>query len=165
MTETMGSRISRLRKGKGLSQEMLAEKLGVSSQAVSKWETGQSCPDISLLPSLAKLLDVTVDELLTGNSHEVRVVPEGRRKDLEGLTLRVRILSAMGDKVRVNLPMPLVKAAMEMGVEFVPNYLEGMDPLKNLDLTKILKLVEQGALGKLVEIESAAGDTIEVVVE
>ncbi len=165
MNETIGSRISRLRKEKGMSQEVLAEKIGVSSQAVSKWENDQSCPDISLLPQLAKLLDITVDELLTGNSNEVRMMPKGQRKSLEELTLRVRILSADGDKIKVNLPMTLVKVGLEMGVEIAPNYAKGMDSLKNLDLKKLMDMVEQGALGKLVEMESADGDIIEVVVE
>lgn len=165
MNETIGNRISRLRKAKGMSQEALAEKIGVSSQAVSKWENDQSCPDISLLPQLAKLLDVTVDELLTGMSNEVRMVPKTERKSLDELTLRVRVLSAEGDKVKVNLPMTLVKVALEMGVEIAPNYAKGMDSLKNLDLKQIIDLVEQGALGKLVEVESAEGDIVEVVVE
>lgn len=165
MNETSGTRISRLRKEKGMSQEALAEKIGVSAQAVSKWENDQSCPDISLLPQLAKLLDVTVDELLTGNSNEVRMVPRGERKSLEELTLRVRVLSADGDKVKVNLPMTLVKVGLEMGVEMVPNNAKGMDSMKNLDLKQIIDLAEQGALGKLVEIESADGDIVEVVVE
>ncbi len=165
MNETIGNRISRLRKEKGMSQEALAEKIGVSSQAVSKWENDQSCPDISLLPQLAKLLDVTVDELLTGNSSEVRVMPEGQRKSLEELTLRVRIISSDGDKIKVNLPMPLVKVGLEMGVEIAPSYAGGVDAVKNLDLKQVIDLVEQGALGKLVEIESADGDIIEVVVE
>ncbi len=164
MNETIGNRISRLRKSKGMSQEALAEKIGVSSQAVSKWENDQSCPDISLLPQLAKLLDVSVDELLTGNSNEVRVLPEGQRKPMDELTLRVRILSADGDKIRVNLPMSLVKIALEMGADISSNYTNGLD-LKKLDLGKIMELVEHGALGKLVEIESADGDIIEVVVE
>lgn len=48
--ETMGNRISKYRKARGMTQEELAGKLGVSSQAVSKWETDTFCPDISLLP-------------------------------------------------------------------------------------------------------------------
>ncbi len=165
MNETIGNRISRRRREKGMSQEALAEKLGVSAQAVSKWENDQSCPDISLLPQLAKLLDITVDELLAGNSNEVRMIPKGQRKSLEELTLRVRILSADGDKIKVNLPMTLVKIGLEMGVEIAPNYTKGLDSLKNLNLKQIIDLAEQGALGKLVEMESADGDIIEVVVE
>ncbi|MBE6763645.1 MAG: helix-turn-helix transcriptional regulator [Ruminococcaceae bacterium] len=53
-----------LRKARGVSQTELGTALGVSPQAVSKWEKGTSCPDIALLPSIAAYFDVTVDELL-----------------------------------------------------------------------------------------------------
>ncbi len=165
MNETIGNRIAKLRKENRLSQETLAEKLGVSAQAVSKWENDQSCPDISLLPLLANTFGVTVDELLTGNSARVTLLPEGQRKSLEELTLRIKVLSADGDKVRVNLPMPLVKIALEMGVEIVPNHTEGVDAIRSLDLGKIMELAERGVLGKLVEVESAQGDIVEVMVE
>ena len=62
--ETMGKRISDLRKSKGMTQEQLAQKVGVTAQAVSKWENDLSCPDISILPQLAEALGVTTDELL-----------------------------------------------------------------------------------------------------
>lgn len=64
MTETMGKRITRLRKSINLTQEQLAEKLGITAQAVSKWENDISCPDISILPKLAEILGVTCDTLL-----------------------------------------------------------------------------------------------------
>ena len=57
--ETLGKRIAMLRKEKGLTQEQLAEKVGVSAQAVSKWENDVSCPDITLLPLLADILGVS----------------------------------------------------------------------------------------------------------
>lgn len=163
MNESIGNRIAKLRKENRMSQENLAEKLGVSAQAVSKWENGQSCPDISLLPQLANLLGVSVDELLTGKTDEVKLLPESQRKPLEELTLRIKILSAAGDKMRVNLPIPLVKIGLELGMLEISG--RNTDALKNLDLNKILALVEQGAIGKLVEVESAQGDLIEVVVE
>lgn len=164
MNETIGQRIAKLRKVNGMSQEKLAEKLGVSSQAVSKWENDASCPDISLLPQLAKLLGVTVDELLTGKSDQVQLLPESQRKPLEELTLRIRVNSADGDKVRVNLPMPLVKVGLEMGVVSVSNA-EGMEALRSIDLNKVMELAEKGMIGKIVEVESADGDIVEVVVE
>lgn len=61
---TMGKRIAALRKRAGLTQEQLAERVGVSPQAVSKWENDQSCPDISLIPELAEIFGVSCDELL-----------------------------------------------------------------------------------------------------
>lgn len=62
--EKFGSFIARLRKEKGYTQKELAEKLSISDKAVSKWETGKSLPDISLLVILADIMEVTVTELL-----------------------------------------------------------------------------------------------------
>ena len=164
MNESIGNRISKYRKEKSLTQEELAAKLGVSSQAVSKWENDASCPDISLLAQLCKNLGISTDELLTGNNNEVKLVPVEQRKSLDELTLRVKVNSAQGDKVRVNLPMSLVKVCLEMGVEITPQ-MTGIEGMKNLDLNKIMDLAERGLIGKLVEIESADGDIVEIVVE
>lgn len=62
----IGEIIKELRGDKGISQEVLADRCGISMQAVSKWENGQSCPDITFLPLLAEYFHVTVDYLLTG---------------------------------------------------------------------------------------------------
>ena len=164
MNETIGNRISKHRREKGLTQEELAEKLGVSSQAVSKWENDQSCPDISLLPQLCKIFGISTDELLTGSNDEVRMLPAEQRKSLDELTLRIRVNSAAGDKVKVNLPMSLVKVCLELGISVAPQ-MNGMESLQNLDLGKVMDLAERGMIGKLVEVESADGDTVEIVVE
>ena len=164
--ESIGNRITKYRKEKGLTQEALAEKLGISSQAVSKWENDTSCPDISLLPALCRELGITADELLTGNSATVRILPENERKPFDELIFRVRMNSADGDKIKVNLPMPLVKLCMEIGVDVVPNISgDNAQMIKNIDMKKVVEMVEKGLVGKLVEIESADGNTIEVVVE
>ena len=163
MNETMGNRINKYRKLKNMTQEELAEKMGVSSQAVSKWEKDASCPDISLLPQLSKLLGITTDELLTGNTSEVQMLPPTERKSLEELTLRVYVNSADGDRVKINLPMALVKVGMELGME--TSIMGNQNAMKNIDFEKILLLVQQGAVGKLVEVESSEGHIVEVVVE
>ncbi|MBR3422976.1 MAG: helix-turn-helix domain-containing protein [Clostridia bacterium] len=62
----INEQISQLRRQAGMTQEELAVKLGVTNQAVSKWESAQCCPDIALLPDIARLFGLTVDELLTG---------------------------------------------------------------------------------------------------
>lgn len=64
MRDILAGNISRYRKDLGMTQEVLAEKLGITFQAVSKWETGQTVPDTMLLPLLARALNVGVDKLL-----------------------------------------------------------------------------------------------------
>jgi len=164
MNETIGSRISKYRKAKGMTQEDLAGKLGVSSQAVSKWENDISCPDISLLPQLSKVLGVTTDAILSGKEDEVKILPAEQRKSLDELIMRIKVLSHDGDKVRVNLPMSLVKVGLEIGMDFA-GAAGGGDAVKNMDWQKIMDLVQRGVIGKLVEVESSDGDTVEIVVE
>ena len=60
----LNEQIAYLRKQKGMTQEELAVRLGVTNQSVSKWESAQCCPDIGLLPELAKILDVSIDTLM-----------------------------------------------------------------------------------------------------
>ncbi len=64
--KSMGQFIAVLRKAKGMTQRELAEMLGVSDKAVSRWERDECAPDISALPVLAEIFDITVDELLRG---------------------------------------------------------------------------------------------------
>jgi transcriptional regulator with XRE-family HTH domain len=81
----MGKRIMQLRKEKGYTQEQLAEMMGVSAQAVSKWENDVSCPDISILPMLAEKLGVTTDELLGVKPIEPKVViVDAQKSNKEG---------------------------------------------------------------------------------
>ena len=165
MELTLGKRIAALRKQKDLRQDDIAQLLDVSSQAVSKWENDQTCPDIGLLPKLAQILGVTTDELLSGKQElqEVRVLPPEERKDIKDMLLRIIVDSSDGDKVRINLPMALVQVALDMGTE-MPQ-ISGKESLKNIDLNQIMELVRQGAIGNLVEVESVDGDTVRIFVE
>ena len=165
MDMTIGKRIGLLRKEKGLTQEELASHMGVSPQAVSKWENDQTCPDISALPKLARLFDVTVDELLEGKEAlpAVRVLPPEQRKDIKDMLLRITVDSAEGDRIRVNLPMALVEIAMEIGME-MPQ-INGNDALKGIDMKKVLEMVRLGFVGNLVEVDSADGDRVRIFVE
>lgn len=61
-----GTLIASLRKEKGLTQKELADKLGITDRAVSKWERGLGCPDVSLLDDLSRILDVSILEILKG---------------------------------------------------------------------------------------------------
>ena len=166
MENTLGKRIGMLRREKGLKQEDLAEALGVSAQAVSKWENDQTCPDISLLPKLSKLLGVTADALLSGEQElkpVVEMVPVEQRKEIQDMMLRVIVDSRDGDKVRVNLPMALVQVAVDMGME-MPQ-VNGNATLKGIDWNQIMELIRHGAVGNLVEVESTDGDVVRIFVE
>ena len=166
MNTTLGKRIAALRREKELKQDELAEKLGVSPQAVSKWENDQTCPDISLLPQLAKILGVSVDELLTGKKEEppvVRMVPENEKKDIKDMMFRIVAESADGDVARINLPLGLIEVAIDCGLNMTQ--FSGNEALKNIDLNKIMDMVRHGAIGTLVEVQSADGDTARICVE
>ena len=160
MKKTLGERIAEKRKAKGLKQEELAEKLGVSAQAVSKWENDLSCPDIMTLPTLSEILGCSVDELLT---REAMLLPESEHKAFEKLMLRIYVNGADGERVRVNLPLPLIKVFLEAGMSF-----EGMGGEKlggmNIDWQAIIRMVEQGVIGKIVEVADG-GAHVEIVVE
>lgn len=166
MQETLGKRIAAYRRELGMKQEEMAEKLGISAQAVSKWENDQTCPDISLLPALAKMLNTTVDELLSGKPEmesSVRILPEDQRKDIKDMMLRMKVDSANGDKVRINVPMALVQLAVEMGMA-LPQ-VTGNDALQSIDLKQILAMVDKGVIGNLMEVEAADGTTVHFYVE
>lgn len=81
--QTLGQMIASLRKARGMTQLELAEKMGVTDKAVSKWERDLCCPDIYALPKLAELFGVSVDEL-------IRNVP-GTTADRGGTTLQALI--------------------------------------------------------------------------
>lgn len=76
-------KIKKLRKEKDMTQEQLAEYMGVSPQAVSRWETGATCPDIFALPALAELFGITVDELLGVDEKDKQKVIRGIISDAE----------------------------------------------------------------------------------
>ena len=70
----IGKRIKELRIGKGLTQEKLADQLGVTYQSVSKWENGVTYPDLSLIVPLSGILKVSTDELLGANERNQRML-------------------------------------------------------------------------------------------
>lgn len=70
-TSKIAEQIYALRKNKGITQSELGERVGVSFQAVSKWERGETLPDISVLPDLAKVLETSIDNILIGGERQV----------------------------------------------------------------------------------------------
>ncbi|MBQ2278130.1 MAG: helix-turn-helix transcriptional regulator [Clostridia bacterium] len=158
---TLGEKLSEKRRAKNMTQDDVAEKLGVTPQAVSKWENDASCPDISLLPTLASLYETTIDELLSKEAAPaVTFVPPEKRKNFNDMVFRILVQDG-GDKVKVNLPMPLVKFALETGIR-----MGGMDiscgnaDLSKIDFAALITMVENGMIGRLVEIEGEDGESV-----
>ena len=168
---SIGSRIYEYRRQRNITQEQLAEAMNVTSQAVSKWENDISCPDISVLPQLADYFHVSLDLLVRGeNPGSVQMLSENQRKDFNRLTLRMLINSAGGDVVKINLPMPLIKAVIEMGLPLMQTMQfdnGGMvdGALRQIDFRALIQLAESGVLGKLLEIKSAGGDTVDIFID
>ncbi len=112
MNLEIANRLQKLRKENGLSQEQLAEKLGISRQAVSKWERAESSPDTDNLICLAKLYGITIDELLKTSEGPV-ILEEDEEKDnygkeniLHSISLFVIVISYYVLGVTLNLWHP-----------------------------------------------------------
>ena len=115
--KALGTKISELRKARGMTQDELADKMGVSPQAVSKWENDLSMPDLPVLIELSDFFHISLDDFLKEKVQTVELLPEDKRKDIEQMFLRVYVDSENGDRVRVNLPLALVKMARDMGLD------------------------------------------------
>lgn len=177
MKQSFGQKLSSLRKENNYTQDEIAVRLGVTPQAVSKWENDLSCPDIMILPELAKIYQVRVDFLLSSKKSEdtcadtpFREAPHVQEKGAEkanydNLFLKVLVDSKCGDNVKVKVPMPIVRVLLDMGLK-IPELsgLAGLD-LKQIDLDQIFLLVESGIIGEIVCVQTQNGDYVRVLVE
>ena len=161
--KTLGQNIADRRKLLRMTQEDLADKLNITAQAVSKWENDISVPDLSLLVALADLFEVSLDELVRNKGEETKLVPEEVRKPLDKMVLRLVVDSSDGDKIKINLPMALVKMGLMMSGEHKINV--GNVDLSGIDFDQVLMMASEGVIGKLLEIESSDGDIVEIFVE
>ena len=168
---SIGKRINEYRRQRNITQEQLAEAMGVTSQAVSKWENDISCPDISVLPQLADYFGVNLDVLIRGESPgTVQMMSENQRKDFSRLTLRIVVNTSDGDVVKVNLPLPLIKAGIEIGMPLIQTmqFNNGgavNNALQQVDFRALIQLAESGVIGKLVEVKSADGDIVDIYID
>ena len=85
----IGNKISELRKKNGLSQEELAEKVGVARQTISKWELGETSPDISQSKKLSKIFNISLDELTDNDIKNILVEKTSNTEKLAGLILKL----------------------------------------------------------------------------
>ena len=162
--ETFGQRLSRLRKEKGITKNDIANKVSVTSQAVSKWEQDQATPDIDILIKLSEIFDVTLDVLLGKDNRTVEMKEKPSKKEIEKMLLKINIISDDGDKVNVNLPLGIVKAFVNKENGLL-NFIGGRKSLEGIDFKKIIEIVEQGTVGEIITINSADGDKVVISVE
>lgn len=112
---TVGDRIQSLRKSKGMSQEELADKVGVSRQAVSKWESEQATPDLEKVVIMSELFEVTTDYLLKG----IEPVKTDDHKTMADVVDQ-RILTEKNSKrAKTALKWFLIGFGVLLGIDFI----------------------------------------------
>lgn len=107
--EKIGKFIAACRKEKGLTQAALAEKLGITDRAVSKWETGKSLPDASIMMELCELIGTNVNELLTGE----RIAMDEYAKKAEQSLIEMQAKAEKADR-------NLLRMEIAMGIIIIP---------------------------------------------
>lgn len=175
--ETLGRRIARLRLEYGMTQERLAMKMGVTAQAVSKWENDLSAPDITLLPALARTFGVTVDELLEGpKAHEQQIVPAEPAPQPQPKPapqpepasrpkkLHINVLSADGDNVNINVPLGMASAVLSASSK-IPGTVNLNLNDANVDMDLVAEAIRHGEKGTLLEVDSGDGDHVTISLE
>lgn len=112
---TIADRIQSLRKSKGMSQEELADAVGVSRQAVSKWESEQSVPDLEKVVILSDIFDVTTDYLLKG----IEPVREADHKTMADVVDQKILTEKNGRRAKTALKWFLIGFGILLGIDFI----------------------------------------------
>ena len=160
--KTIGQNIARFRKEKGITQEQLSEICGVTPQAVSKWENDNSCPDVTLLKTIARAFGISVDELLDDGQGAVTKLSES--KDYKGKLLKIRV-TEKDEKVNINVPVSLIEILLKnvsMGKKIS---IGNSDALSAIDFNQVMDLISLGIIGKLMEVETSDSTIVEIWVE
>lgn len=156
---TLGERIAAYRKKVNLTQEQLAEKCSLTAQAVSKWENNLTAPDLSLIPRLAEIFNVTCDDLL-GVLRAQTVAVDPSTVDISKMLFKIKVNTADGEIVNVSMPLSVAEVEFKDAVSFGKK--EGK--ISSIEMKQLVSLVKNGAVGKLMEVE-ADGDRVEIWVE
>ncbi|MBR3810512.1 MAG: helix-turn-helix transcriptional regulator [Clostridia bacterium] len=129
--KTMGSFLAALRKANGYTQQEVADKLNVSNKTVSKWECDDGCPEIMMLPAIAELYSVTVDEILKGERIQKSTnEPESQKEKKENTEKRAkylveRVLTQYKNKSIIAITLSVIGAVLPYlgGLIFYSNYI------------------------------------------
>lgn len=160
-TMNIGNNIAALRKEKSITQEELANILGVSAQAVSKWENNSSCPDVALLTDIADYFGVTVDALLRAQGDEItseqpQVNTSSQTQNNFNKNVSIKIVQQNGKTNNIKIPFKFAKIGMNIGNIF------GLD--KEI-ADKIGALIDGENIGELVDIFTENGEHITITLE
>ena len=158
----IGSNIAALRKEKGITQEELANALGVSAQAVSKWENNSSCPDVSLLTVIADYFGVTVDALLRSGAEEITradspstdnnvAAAHGGKRNV-----RIKVTQPNGKETNVKVPFGVVKMGLGVGNVF---------GLQRDVADKIGALLDDTAAADILSVDGENGEHVTISIE
>ena len=122
LAEKVGKQILSLRKAKGITQNELGERLGISFQAISKWERGETLPDTALLADLAKVLETSINNILTGGE---RIMKFQRKITVQQMREGIECFVQLGELLgKDNL--------------FYIGAVEGVDHKMNIEMEKYL---------------------------
>lgn len=171
--QRIGANIMKARKAKGYTQMTLADALGVSFQAVSNWERGQTCPDIANLSELSRVLDLSIDELL-GNRRAAEItreIAEDKTPELQPEELQqvAPLLSEkQADRAAEGCSMSLAELAQfapfvsrEFLSEHTRRYLECGCKLE--ELTSIAPFLDRELLQELALLSYEQGNTLQEI--
>lgn len=159
--ETLGAKISSARKRIGYTQEEFSQLVGVTPQAVSKWENDLSCPDIMLLPKISQILGISIDELL-GNAAEPQENPAPAPTDTSNLSLRIHISGENRKPVDVAVPMSMVKKFTKLGTGIAGIVNIGSPSVDGKQIDGVFNLINEGVTGQLLDVVDETGQHITI---
>ena len=134
--EKIGKLIAKLRKSKGLTQRELGDMVGVGFRAVSKWETGLTSPDISIINDLSKILGISADELLKGETKEK--LPSKNKKNILPIIAIILTIILVISTYIINKNRTYIYELISYNSKY---YIEGQMTIKNKRLSlKINKI-------------------------
>ncbi|MBQ4569801.1 MAG: helix-turn-helix domain-containing protein [Ruminococcus sp.] len=152
--EKIGKFIAGCRRAKGLTQMQLAEKLGITDRAVSKWETGRAMPDVSLMLSLCAELEISVNDLLHGEEIEMK----NYKEKSEELLLEMAKQKEESDKrlLRLEVLIGVLSVIILLSFDFVAAYVTMPDWLRVVIIVAGFAICVVGVCYAL-KIEQTAG--------
>ena len=150
---SIGKNIAYFRKKRGFTQSELGEMLGVSNQAVSKWESEMTMPDIMLLPEIAKALGVGLTDMYDMPQEKQEKLPS-LEDDEHGGDRRIIVIHVVADGADVTTQMPVSAIKSVFGNQLLKQYLgEGEDK----QLEALLEMLDQNTTGTLVNVDTEEG--------